>query len=245
LYERDENKDDKGMKALLINQKPLLTKTDPKGKTQSKTNTLDVKRVNLQKDPVDSESSLEFLIILLANSFAMPVEEILGLFTNQNKYLAHLLVKGVNDNFEGVVLFYSLLNKHKGRFREFIENDPKDAESLLYAVKPGLISKSVKVAELSLDLFQGLPRVYDWFVGDTGRGSATLALGIKRHPYLTDRYCDLLLEIVRNEEVEFFTNHFQSSFRDPLEMIEICAFLLPPLSVSFLRPQLIELGIFD
>lgn len=29
----------------------------------------------------------------------MSVEEILGLFTNQNKYLAHLIVKGVNDNF--------------------------------------------------------------------------------------------------------------------------------------------------
>lgn len=76
----------------------------------------------------------------------MSVEEILGLFTNQNKYLAHLLVKGINENFEGVILFYTLLLKNKNKFKQYLEGDPKDAESLLYAVKPGLISKSVKVA---------------------------------------------------------------------------------------------------
>jgi hypothetical protein len=49
----------------------------------------------------------------------MSVEEILGLFTNQNKYLAHLIVKGVNENYEGVVLFYSLLQKHVKKLKDF------------------------------------------------------------------------------------------------------------------------------
>jgi hypothetical protein len=71
----------------------------------------------------------------------MSIEEVLGLFTNQNKYLAHLIVKGVNERFEGVELFYSLLNKHAKRLREFIETDEKDAQSCLYAIKPGFISK--------------------------------------------------------------------------------------------------------
>jgi len=57
----------------------------------------------------------------------MPVEEILGLFTNQNKYLAHLFVKGINDGFEGVVLFYSLLMKHESKLKEFLERDPRDS----------------------------------------------------------------------------------------------------------------------
>ena len=60
------------MKALIVNQKPLQI-TDSKNKTQGKNNTLDVKRINLQKDPAESESSLEFLILLLASSFEMPV----------------------------------------------------------------------------------------------------------------------------------------------------------------------------
>jgi hypothetical protein len=46
------------MKNVVINQKALPSENDPKGKTQSKPNTLDVKRINLQKDPAESESSL-------------------------------------------------------------------------------------------------------------------------------------------------------------------------------------------
>ena len=84
----------------------------------------------------------------------MSVEEILGLFTNQNKYLAHLIVKGVNDNFDGVVLFYSLLQKHIKKLKEFCETDIRDAESCLYAIKPGFISKSEKAAQLTIEIFK-------------------------------------------------------------------------------------------
>ena len=61
----------------------------------------------------------------------MSVEEVLGLFTNQNKYLAHLIVKGVNDQFEGVILFYTMLNKYSKKLKSFIDSDPKDAHSCL------------------------------------------------------------------------------------------------------------------
>lgn len=53
----------------------------------------------------------------------MPVEEILGLFTNQNKYLAHIIVKGLNEEFSSIVLFYTLLNKHINKFKGFVDND--------------------------------------------------------------------------------------------------------------------------
>ena len=42
----------------------------------------------------------------------MNLDNILSLFTNQTKYLAHIIVKGVNENFDPIILFYSLLNKH-------------------------------------------------------------------------------------------------------------------------------------
>lgn len=76
----------------------------------------------------------------------MNLEEILGLFTNQNKYLAHIIVKGVNDNFDPVILFYSLLNKYAHKLKQFYEKDNHDAEACLYALKPGFISKNQKVA---------------------------------------------------------------------------------------------------
>jgi hypothetical protein len=74
LYDRDEHKDEKSMKTIIINQKTLLNKSEIKSKNPTKSNTLDIKKVNLQKNPGESESSLEFLILLLGNSFGMPVE---------------------------------------------------------------------------------------------------------------------------------------------------------------------------
>jgi hypothetical protein len=74
----------------------------------------------------------------------------LGLFTNQNKLLSHIIVRGVNDNFEPIVLFYSLLNKHAHKLRHFQELDSRDAESCLFAIKTGFVSKSERVAGLAI-----------------------------------------------------------------------------------------------
>jgi hypothetical protein len=43
--------------------------------------------------------------------------------------------------------------------------------------------------------------IYGWFVSDNGRGSNTLALGIKRHPQLAPQFWDLLLKIIQTEEI--------------------------------------------
>lgn len=58
LYDRDEHKDEKTMKGIIINQKTLLNKSEIKSKNPGKLNTLDIKKVNLQKNPLESESSL-------------------------------------------------------------------------------------------------------------------------------------------------------------------------------------------
>lgn len=51
LFDRDDNKDTRRMKELLINQKPLLGKSEVKAKSVVKNNTLDIKRINTQKNP--------------------------------------------------------------------------------------------------------------------------------------------------------------------------------------------------
>jgi len=81
-------------------------------------------------------------MLLLKDALNMGLESILSLFTNQNKYLAHIIVKGVNDTFDPIILFYSLLNKHTAKLRSLLALNPKDAHACLYALKPGLLSKS-------------------------------------------------------------------------------------------------------
>lgn len=118
LYERDEHRPE-GKIAVRMRS----AERHKAGKAQA----VDIKKINLTKDPEESESSLEFLMLLLKASLGMNLEEILGLFTNQNKYLAHIIVKGLNDSFDSIVLFYSLLIKHARKLRTFHEEDPRDA----------------------------------------------------------------------------------------------------------------------
>lgn len=77
----------------------------------------------------------------------------------------------------------------------------RDAESCLYAIKPGFISKNERVAQLAIEVFKEIRNCYTWFISDAGRGSTTLVLGIKRHPQLAQSYWDLLLKIIANEEI--------------------------------------------
>ena len=141
------------MKNVKILEKITIEKFEKSVKSPNKTSTLDIKKINMQKNPDDAESSLEFLILLLTTSLGISIEEIIGLFSNQNKYLAYIIVKGMNDDFSGIVLFYTLLDKHSQKLKYFCQNDPQDGESCLYAIKPGFMSKEKKVVELTIKLF--------------------------------------------------------------------------------------------
>ena len=214
-------------------------------KNPNKTSTLDIKKINMQKNPNDAESSLEYLILLLTTSLGISIEEIISLFSNQNKYLAYIIVKGMNEDFSGIVLFYTLLNKHSEKLKQFCENDPRDGYSCLYAIKPGFMSKDRTVAELTIKIFGSLGKIYDWFISEEGMGVSTFALGMKRHPELIDEFWELLLEIIKNNEENFFSSNFKQNFQTPAEMIEICEMIIEPLSKNFLITKLIEEGILS
>lgn len=47
-------------------------------------------------------------------------------------------------------MFYTLLNKHVDKIKEFVEVDKKDAESCLFAIKAGFMSKNQKVTQLTV-----------------------------------------------------------------------------------------------
>ena len=99
------------------NEKQRVVGGGDKGEI-GKHSSLDIRKIKLDKDPEESESSLEFLILLLTSSLNMTIEEILGLFTNQNKYLAHVIAKGINEDFTGIIIFYTLLNKHDKKLKK-------------------------------------------------------------------------------------------------------------------------------
>ena len=62
---------------------------------------MNLKAMDLNNHAEESSSSLEVLVLLLKKALKM------SLFTNPNNYLAHAMVKGINDNFDPIILFCS------------------------------------------------------------------------------------------------------------------------------------------
>jgi hypothetical protein len=199
LHDKDENQDEASKASVKIpdNRKQGI-KTDQQAPPAPKGAALDLRKVDLQKTPEQAKSCLEMLIALLGSCLNVGVEEVLGLLTNQNKYLIHWIVKGMEGEFSGVVLLYSLLIKHKAKLQALMREDKKDSESCLYALKWGLASQSQEVAGLAIKLIAAMENIYDWLVSDTGKGAATLLLGLKRHPGLVQQFWELLTLLLHN-----------------------------------------------
>lgn len=73
---------------------------------------IDILTMNPQKEPTDTDSSLELLINLICKGFKMKPKQAAALLTNSNQYLLHSVVKGLKGNYEPVVKYYKLLQKY-------------------------------------------------------------------------------------------------------------------------------------
>ena len=62
------------MRNIKLKQKLSIQKIEKTVKNPSKTLSLDVKKITLLKNPDDSDSSLEYLILLLATSLGLTIE---------------------------------------------------------------------------------------------------------------------------------------------------------------------------
>ena len=67
---------------------------------------MNLKAMDLSHHAEESSSSLEFLVLLSIKALNM------SLFTNPNNYKAHVIVKGIDDNFDPIILFCSLSLAH-------------------------------------------------------------------------------------------------------------------------------------
>lgn len=61
-------------KTVKMNQTSVSKKDSKSKDKESQNGVLDIKKINLSKDPDESESSLEFFILLLTQSFNMSIE---------------------------------------------------------------------------------------------------------------------------------------------------------------------------
>ena len=91
----------------------------------------------------DAGNVFELLVISICNNFKLSVQHALNLFLDNNKYLAHLLVKGVKGSYEPVLLMLSDLHQHIDFIVDALlcVDEKESLDLLLGALKPCLISK--------------------------------------------------------------------------------------------------------
>lgn len=84
-------------------------------------------------------------------NFGLSAKESVALLSNDSKYLAHILAKGLKGDFKPVEGLIADLSRNMAQIASFCRN--KENETFfLRAVKPTLISKSETVSEKGLNL---------------------------------------------------------------------------------------------
>lgn len=109
--------------------------------------------------------------------------------------MAHILAKGLKGDFAPVEGVYAELSKNLAILIG-LSKDKESKDFVFKALKPGVISKSEKVAFLSFDLLASFckaqPNQLDMF---RNLFSSTAFLGVRRHKSIVSRVIRLLVEL--------------------------------------------------
>ena len=120
----------------------------PHGEIGSDSN-LNLRQIDVLKTSEETKTTLEYMIVLLSKNLKLKAKQSAGLLADGNKYLAHILVKGVKGQFEPIQEFFQeVYSSHKHLIKLIqMEESQGSVRTILQAFKPGLLSKNFEVAE--------------------------------------------------------------------------------------------------
>ena len=163
--------------------------------------------------------------------------------TNGNKYLAHVVVKGVKGIFEPIILWYQDVYASSKHLLDLIQND-KTMNALIFvqaALKPGFLSKNIEVAQWTCTLFSKfgfefanrdlLQHAWEWFSSEVG-GLNCCILCLKRHYEISDAIISVLIQYARYNMTELFTLNIKNLCSNEKDYITTLHELLRPLMSS-------------
>ncbi|CAK88326.1 unnamed protein product (macronuclear) [Paramecium tetraurelia] len=210
---------------------------------------VDLSKLDPKKDLNKTQNCLEFFIIALAKNLQLTIKQAASLFTNNNKYLAHILAKGVKGVFEPIIAFYKETYANSNQLNKLF-NEDATKKSMIFAfqaLKPGLVSKSYDVVYEAVRLFTRLGSlipvqlIREWFLEDQG-GLYTALMGARRHPELVQFQVELILQFGRNNFVEVFTTGIRQVLSDTKDFINAIELIFIPLSEN---QELVSTGILN
>lgn len=171
------------------------------------------------------------------------------MLSNNHKYLAHIVAKGIKEVFEPIIKWFKCLINNVEHMVFLISKEEDKAHTMIFvhhAMKAGLVSKDFEVAQNACKFFQKLAYEYfsqdllshawEWFVSEQG-GLQYCLLCIKRHPEIAETAITVIIEFSRYNLMELFTHHLKRFHPETKEYLITIRALLKPLSESPLTKE--------
>jgi hypothetical protein len=184
---------------------------------------VNLKQLSGNKPLEETQSTLEFFLVLICKHFKLKGKQAAAIIADGNKYLAHILVKGLKGLFQPIHDFYQEAYSKNKHLLNLIQNEEANGSvhSVMQIFKPGLLSKNYEVADwaariiaklgfefANLDL---LGTAWDWFTSKNG-GLQTCILCLKRHPTMDENIVSIMNQYSRYSFEEMFTVQLKMLF---------------------------------
>ena len=178
---------------------------------------------------LESESTLEFLILSLCQEFSLSCKLAAGLLAQSGKVLSQVLTKGLKGNIDPVIAWYRRVVEHSGFLGELMAKERGEGAVALVlgAVKPGLAARDYSVVQRCCEALAALNtslaakeiNTWEWFVVDA-LGMAFKAYDCNKED-VTTYILKLLLAFGRNNLREVFGQLMIDNYPDTVQCFSI------------------------
>ena len=178
-----------------------------------------------------------------------------ALLLGGNKYLAHVIVKGVKGDYAPIVAWYQDVYGNSKHLLSLIlkEESTGSVQTILQTLKPGLLSKHEEVAQWTLRLYSKLvfdfsnlelsPYAWEWFINENGGLFACLVC-LKRHQDIGPNVVAALTQFGRFNMLELFTVEMQKILSDSQDYLNNILLMIRPLTDAKLTKDEVIISIF-
>ena len=203
----------------------------------------------------ECKSLLEILLVSLTRNLDLRPKQAVALLSNGNKYLAHVLVKGIKGNFDPLIQWLQELYTNIQYILPFLTQEDLLIPVILQAVKPALLSKSSEISSwgcriishlcYELANLELLAPAWEWFCKENGGFNACI-LCIRRNCYMREGVVSVLSQIARFNLAELLTVEVRKLIEDPAELLDFLHNIMNPLvESSLIKEGILKEGVLD
>jgi hypothetical protein len=95
---------------------------------------------NPQLNITESRNLLEFILLLIGNTFNLNLNDSLGLLIADGKYLRKIIIEGTKDGHTSIINFYTSILTNIDTFNQLILTEPIHLPHIMLPLSHGIFS---------------------------------------------------------------------------------------------------------